>query len=208
MVALSGEESVSTCVCDVLSDVSVKAAFDKACSLGNVECVVYNVAAGFPVDADGNEIPINKFPLPAQVDPDQLTHAFDVGVSGCVRFANHFLPYMLARGQGSFLATGATMGLRGTKTFGSLSPIKFALRSFCQSMSQAYHPQNVHTAHVVIDGVIDSPRTRPWGDMFNMQLMNPKHIAEAFLDLHNQPPTVWSYELMLTPQRDSIGTRL
>jgi len=30
-------------------------------------------------------------------------------------------------------------------------------------MSQAYHKENVHIGHVVIDGVIDSPATHAWG---------------------------------------------
>ena len=53
------------------------------------------------------------------------------------------------------LVSGATMGLRGGAAFACASPIKFALRSYCQSMSQSYHKEGVHIGHVVIDGVID-----------------------------------------------------
>jgi short-subunit dehydrogenase len=79
---------------------------------------VYNASPGFPKDPKtGEPVGFGAFPSPANVDAAQLTSAFDVGVSGCVRFANHFMPYFVAQGKGSFLVSGATMGLRGAKDF-------------------------------------------------------------------------------------------
>jgi hypothetical protein len=75
------------------------------------------------------------------------------------------------------LVSGATMGLRGGAAFACASPIKFALRSYCQSMSQAYHKEGVHIGHVVIDGVIDSPATHAWGG--SVMLMDPAHLAHG-----------------------------
>ena len=87
-----------------------------------------------------------------------------------------------------------------------MSPVKFGLRSLGQSMAQEYAPKGIHVAHVVIDGVIDSPNTRPWGE--NMQLMDPYDLADAFFALHQQRPTVWSHEVQLGPQHGSLGMRL
>lgn len=203
----AGEDAVTTQVCDVTDDASVQAAFETAVGLGSVECVVFNVANGFPKDPDtGETLSFDQLPAPAAVDAAQLTAGFDVGVGGCVRVANRFVPHFVEQGRGSFLASGATMGLRGGPGFAALSPIKFALRSYCQSMSNAYHKDNVHVAYVVIDGVIDSPATRPWGG--NVMLMDPEHLAGAYVALHEQPKTVWSSELQLTPSQDSIGMRL
>jgi hypothetical protein len=39
-------------------------------------------------------------------------------------------------------------------------------------------------------------------------LMDCTHLAEAYIALHQQPPTVWSHEIQLTPSQDSIGMRL
>ena len=113
---------------------------------------------------------------------------------------------MLERGQGTILLSGATMGLRGGANFGSVSPVKFGLRSLGQSMFQEYAPQGVHVAHIVIDGVIDSPATRPFGE--HIQLQDPAALAEAYVMLTQQPPSTWSYELMLSPQKGSVGMRM
>ena len=128
------------------------------------------------------------------------------GVGGCVRLANLFVPYFEAQGRGSFLVSGATMALRGGAGFACMAPVKVALRSYAQSLSAAYHPRGVHVAHVVIDGVIDSPNTRPWGA--NVTLMDPMHLAEAFVALHEQPPTCWAHEIQLGPFKGTIGQRL
>jgi len=39
-------------------------------------------------------------------------------------------------------------------------------------------------------------------------LMDPAHLASAYVDLHEQKPTVWSHEIQLTPSGESIGMRL
>ena len=67
--------------------------------------------------------------------------------------------------------------------------------------------RGVHTAHVVIDGVIDSPNTHQWG-AGGMQLMDPSEIAEAYLSLHAQPPTCWSFEIQLSSPKTQLGQRL
>ena len=49
------------------------------------------------------------------------------------------------------------------------TPVKAALRSLGQSMFQEYAPKGIHVAHVVIDGVIESPNTKPWGEKVMLQ---------------------------------------
>jgi hypothetical protein len=44
--------------------------------------------------------------------------------------------------------------------------------------------------------------------MPQVMLMDCTHLAEAYIALHQQPPTVWSHEIQLTPSHDSIGMRL
>lgn len=205
--AEAGPGVATTMVCDATSDTDVAAAFNAARGLGSVECIVWNVAPGFPKDGQtGETVSFGNLPSPHEVDPEYLNSAFDIGVTGCVRFARHFIPYFVEQGRGSFLVSGATMALRGGPKFGALAPIKCALRSYCQSLSQTYHKQNVHIAHVIIDGVIDSPNTRSWGA--NVMLMDPGDLAEAYIALHHQPKTVWSHEIQLTPCQDSLGHRL
>ena len=61
---------------------------------------------------------------------------------------------------------------------------------------------------MIIDGVIDSPNTRPWAADGELALMDPTAIADAYLALHNQPPTVWSHEIQLTPNHGTLGMRV
>lgn len=39
---------------------------------------------------------------------------------------------------------------------------KFALRATGQSLAREFQPRGVHVAHVIVDGVIDIPRTKDW----------------------------------------------
>jgi NAD(P)-dependent dehydrogenase (short-subunit alcohol dehydrogenase family) len=187
--------------CDVADDLSVKAAFASAKELGDIEVVVFNVAPGFPPGRG-----FSNLPVPAEIDPDYLTAAFNIGVTGCVRCIREVVPDMVARGRGTILLSGATMALRGGSQFGCMAPVKAALRSLGQSMYNEYAAKGVHVAHVVIDGVIESPNTKPWGE--KVMLQDPADLADAYIALHEQKPTVWSYEIMLSPKQGSVGMRM
>lgn len=58
--------------------------------------------------------------------------------------------------------TGATASVRGSATFATFATGKFALRALSQSLAREFGPQGVHVAHVIVDGVIDIPRTKEW----------------------------------------------
>jgi len=192
----------ATCIqCDVEDNASVKDAFDLVKSLGTVEVVIYNVAPPFPPGCD-----FTNLPMAEAVDPEYLTKAFNIGVSGCVRCIREIAPDMLERGHGTILLSGATMAMRGGPKFACMAPIKAALRSLGQAMYQTYAPKGVHVAHVVIDGVIESPNTKAWAT--KVMLQDPADLADAFFALHEQKPSVWSYEIQLTPCRESVGMRL
>ena len=200
--AIRTEGGVATHIqCDVASDDSVRTAFEAAKTLGELEVVVFNCAPGFPPGRT-----FSNLPAPHEVDPDYLCASFNIGVTGCVRCVRQCIDEMIARGRGSILLSGATMALRGGSNFGCMAPIKAALRSLGQSMYQEYAPKGVHVCHVVIDGVIASPNTKAWGD--KVMLQDPADLADAYLALHEQKPTVWSYELQLSPCRGSVGMRL
>mmetsp|Transcript_70 Transcript_70/g.197 ORF Transcript_70/g.197 Transcript_70/m.197 type:complete len:267 (+) Transcript_70:62-862(+) len=188
--------------CDVTSDDSVKAAFDAISKLGEVSVVIYNVAAPFPPGVSF-ENGISGLPTPLELDPAQFQFAFDCGVTGLLRCIKEFIPGMLERKSGKIILSGATMALRGGARFSFWAPSKTALRSFGQSLFQEYAPQGIHTSHVVIDGVIESPNTASMGN-----LMDPWDIAEQYWHLYTQPPCVWSYELQITPFTSGVGMRM
>ena len=63
---------------------------------------------------------------------------------------------MAARRRGTILFTGATAALRGAANFGAFATANMALRALARSMARELGPMNVHVAHVVIDGAIDT----------------------------------------------------
>lgn len=187
--------------CDVTNDASVKAAFDSAKGFGEIEVMVFNCAPGFPPGRG-----FGNLPPPHEIDPEHMQASFNIGVTGCVRCIQQVVPDMLERGRGTILVSGATMSVRGGGSFACMSPIKFALRSLSQSMYQQYAPKGIHVAHVLIDGVIKSPNTKAWAE--KIQLQDPADIADAYFALHEQKPTVWSHEIQLSPQLETLGQRI
>jgi NAD(P)-dependent dehydrogenase (short-subunit alcohol dehydrogenase family) len=111
---------------------------------------------------------------------------------------------MLPRGRGTILFTGATASLRGGAGFSAFAGGKHALRALAQSMARELGPQNIHVAHIVIDGAIDTEFVRtqfPHRYALKQRdgILNPDHIAENYWFLHNQPRTAWTFEMDLRP---------
>ena len=73
----------------------------------------------------------------------------------------------------------------------------------------------------IIDGAIDAPGLRrmlvnkgnikmikqesekPWSIF-----LNPKDFADSFVPLANQPPSIWTHEISLTPSWVNLGQKL
>jgi NADP-dependent 3-hydroxy acid dehydrogenase YdfG len=111
---------------------------------------------------------------------------------------------MVPRGRGTILFTGATASLRGAAGFSAFAGGKAALRALAQSMARELGPKNVHVAHVIIDGLIDTAFSRTnFADRVAAAgsdgILNPDHIADAYWWLHCQPRDAWTFELDLRP---------
>lgn len=111
---------------------------------------------------------------------------------------------MVARGRGTMIFTGATASLRGSANFAAFAGAKHALRALAQSMARELGPKNIHVAHVVVDGAIDTDFIRSnFPDRYALKdqagILNPEHIAENYWYLHQQPRDAWTHELDLRP---------
>lgn len=111
---------------------------------------------------------------------------------------------MVARGRGTILFTGATAGIRGSANFAAFASAKHALRALAQSMARELGPKNIHVAHVVVDGAIDTEFIRnnfPQRYALKDQdgILNPEQIADNYWYLHTQPRDAWTHELDLRP---------
>lgn len=111
---------------------------------------------------------------------------------------------MAKRQRGTILFTGATAGMRGAAGFAAFAGAKHGIRALAQSMARELGPMNIHVAHVVVDGAIDTDFIR---DSFPEKyatkdqdgILNPEHIAENYWYLHSQPRDAWTFELDLRP---------
>ena len=116
--------------------------------------------------------------------------------------------YMVPRGKGTILFTGATASLRGGEGFAAFAAAKFGLRAVAQSMARELGPKNIHVAHLIIDGGVDSEAIRKRmraqiGDAVDRlpadQLIKIESVAEAYWNLHCQSRDGWTHEPDLRP---------
>ena len=108
----------------------------------------------------------------------------------------------------SLFFTGASGSLRGKANFSAFASGKGALRMLAQSIAREFGPQNIHVAHVVIDGAINGEKISSRFPEFLERLgeegtLNIGAIAEAFMMLHAQHHTAWTQELDLRPFKEN-----
>ncbi|MNF26595.1 3-oxoacyl-[acyl-carrier-protein] reductase FabG1 [compost metagenome] len=111
---------------------------------------------------------------------------------------------MVTRKRGTLLFTGATAGLRGAANFAAFAGAKHGIRALAQSMARELWPMNLHVAHVIVDGAIDTDFIREnfpekYAQKAEDGILDPEHIAENYWYLHSQPRDAWTFELDLRP---------
>lgn len=122
----------------------------------------------------------------------------------CIQSVLELRRAQLETSQLAIINIGATASLRGGKKSGAFAVAKAALRILSQSLAKELAPQGVHTAHVVIDGLINNERTkglnpnRPPGDF-----MEPDSIAASVLHLCEQDRDCWTFEMDLRPSNET-----
>ena len=67
---------------------------------------------------------------------------------------------MAACGDGALIITGTTASLRGKPFTTAFAPGKAAQRSLAQSLARQYGKHGVHVALIIVDGIVDEPKTR------------------------------------------------
>ncbi|KAI1364287.1 NAD(P)-binding protein [Xylaria arbuscula] len=155
---------------------------------------IYNVSSGYM---------IKPF---LELKPEDLDSSLSGSARGLFNFAQKAIPLLLdavneSNHPPTLLVTGATSSLRGSAKFGTLAAGMFARRALTQSLAREFHPQGVHIAHAVIDGIIDIPRTKGHSGNSDVEdwKLKPQDIAETYWHLHTQSRTVFTQELDLRP---------
>ena len=159
--------------------------------LGPIEVMVFNIGAN----------------VPCSILDETARKYFKIWEMACFSaFLNgrEVARRMVQRERGTLIFTGATASLRGSAGFAAFAGAKHALRALAQSMARELGPRNIHVAHSVIDGGIDTEFIRTqfperYAHKEQDGILNPEHIADAYWYLHQQPRDAWTHELDLRP---------
>ncbi|WP_244407754.1 SDR family oxidoreductase [Roseomonas fluvialis] len=142
---------------------------------GGADVLVYNAYRATMVAA------------PSALDPAELATDFGVNVAGALAAVQAVLPGMRERGAGSLIFTGGGLALdpTGWLPAASLAIGKAGLRSLAQVLHAELAPQGIHAGMVTVAGTV-APGTS----------FDPDRIAEAFFDLHRDPPGAFRAEII------------
>ncbi len=136
--------------------------------------------------------------------PEEFEQSWRVCALGSFLCSRHALPDMLAREGGTILFTGATSAIRGRGGASAFSSAKFAVRGLAWSLAREVGPKGIHVAHVIIDGVIDTPGLQ--SDLSDEPLLDPDAIAQTYWSLVVQDKSAWSFEVDLRPHNEEFFT--
>jgi NAD(P)-dependent dehydrogenase (short-subunit alcohol dehydrogenase family) len=159
--------------------------------VGPIEVLVFNIGANVPCSI-------------LEETARKYFKIWEMACFGAFLTGREVAKRMVTRERGTIIFTGATAGMRGAAGFAAFAGAKHALRALAQSMARELGPRNIHVAHVVVDGAIDTDFIKDtFPEMYAKKdqdgILNPVHIAENYWHLAQQPRDAWTHELDLRP---------
>lgn len=139
-----------------------------------------------------------------ELEPGEVLQSLLVTCYGGFLVAQAAAQAMLARGRGTILLTGASASVKGYARSAPFAMGKFGLRGLAQSLARELAPQNVHVGHFVIDGGIRQPGDGRAAGRGLDGLLEPDAIAAAYLHLHRQHRSAWTWEVELRPWTETF----
>lgn len=137
--------------------------------------------------------------------PEQFEQSWRIAVLGAFLCAREAVSDMLKRSAGAIIFTGATSSVRGRGGAVAFSSAKFAVRGLAQSLAVELWPRGIHVAHVIIDGVIDTPNVRrAYKPSAKEPLLKPAAMADSYWNLIQQDRSAWSLEIDLRPNKEAF----
>ena len=164
--------------------------------IGPIEVAVFNIGANV------------NFPI-TEMTARVYRKVWEMACFGGFLMGREVAKCMIARERGTIIFTGATASLRGGSGYSAFAGAKAGLRMLAQSMARELGPRNIHVAHSIIDGPIDTNfiATRV-PDIASMRardaVLSPDAIAASYVMLHKQPRNAWTHELDLRPWTESF----
>jgi NAD(P)-dependent dehydrogenase (short-subunit alcohol dehydrogenase family) len=155
--------------------------------LGPVEVLIYNAGAGAFQNIDDATL-------------ESFQDAWEVNCRGLFQTVKEVLPDMRAAETGNIVIIGATASIKGGANFAPFASAKAGQRGLAQSLARYLGPERIHVSYVILDGILNLPRTRQHmegkPDEF---FMEPSQIAETVYFLTQQQSQAWTFELDLRP---------
>src|SRR5690606_35719145 len=134
--------------CDAADPASIAEAFGRIrAEMGDPMTLVYNAGSGVWGDVES-------------IGLEDCEAAWRVNALGARAASREVIPASKAAGSGVIIFIGATASRRGAPRTSAFAPAKAAQRSLAESMAKSLGPQGIHAALIVIDAVVDLPRTR------------------------------------------------
>ncbi|HEY6454309.1 MAG TPA: SDR family NAD(P)-dependent oxidoreductase [Steroidobacteraceae bacterium] len=177
--------------CDVTDGTSVANTFEAiARDMGPVHTLLYNAGSG-------------TWGTVEDVSGAAFEEAFRVNALGLLLTAKQVIPAMKAQAEGNIIVIGATSSRRGAARAAAFAPAKAAQKSLTEAMARHLWPQNIHICLVIIDGVVDLPRTRAMlQDKPDDFFVAPDDLADIAYHLTVQPRSAWTFELEARPFKE------
>lgn len=178
--------------CDISDADQVTRSFERIENdRGAVETLLYN---------GGNAV----FGNAEQIDPADFETAWRTNALGLFHCARAVVPGMRAAGHGNIVVTGATASVKGGANFAGFAAAKAAQHSLAQSLARQLGPEGIHVAIAIIDGVVETPRTREMmsdkpADFF----LQAEAIAAFIYQITQQPRSAWTFEFDLRPYAEN-----
>lgn len=178
--------------CDVTDAASVARTFEAIeREMGPVHTLVYNAGTG-------------SWGTVEDIEPMALEDAFRVNALGLLLAAKKVIPQMKTQGGGNIVVIGATSSRRGVARTAGFAPAKAAQKSLTESMARHLWPQNIHVCLIIVDGVVDLPRTRAkMKDKPDEFFIAPDDLADTAFHLTMQARSAWSFEVEARPFKES-----
>lgn len=174
--------------CDVCDSESVQKTFTQIQKdLGAIDAIVYNAGSGLWGNIE-------------EIEPKDFEASWRVNALGLMLVSQCVIPSMKQNGQGKLIIIGATASKRGAIKTAAFAPAKAAQRILGESMAKYLGPLGIHVALVIIDGIVDLPKTREYmpnkPDSF---FVKPDDVADTVYWLTQQAPSAWSFEVEIRP---------
>lgn len=174
--------------CDVADATSVERAFVAIrTELGDPEVMIYNAGSGVWGNIE-------------EVSAEAFESSWRVNALGAFLTSKQVIPAMKNAGRGNIVFIGATASRRGVPRTTAFAPAKAAQKSLAESMARYLWPSGVHVSLIVVDGVVDLPRTRQlMKDKPDSFFVRPDDVASIAVQLTEQQPSAWSFEVEARP---------